>query len=477
MMKKNIFLLLITATTVTMNLQAQVKIGEDKTPEQGALLDLNSAFKGGLLLPNVSITNVELIPTDFTASFTDPERDENLDLTGMIVYNTFAYVAEGRGVYVWDGYKWAAICAEGKKDGAPMPIPVGCTTGVPEKPVVWMTYNLGAATSATINITGTDVHYDLTPPKGQMKWLTDKAANGGVGFTDATVYGDLYQWGRRADGHEKRNSTISSVRPISLLNEDYSNGDGTGQIINPTYIGQLIYSDIADCDWQKVNVYLSNLWGNGKAIDKDTSPNGNPYNDGSGVKYFQGAVKAPDDPCPSGWRVPTQDEWETLGDYCDSHTAGGTFYTSSNSNSTVTTVGSGKAAIPAMNPNLVWVTVVKGLPNSVWPFSNTTTEVGGYALYDKTEWEDSKYADYRAGTKPLYDEAAPVPLLFLPAAGGRGVNGYFTPLGVGYWGCYWSSTVCSTRSHYLFFDKTYVDSGDGSLRGSAQSVRCVAEIN
>jgi formylglycine-generating enzyme required for sulfatase activity len=116
-MKKKIFLpLLIAAMTVTMNLQAQVRIGEDAAPASGALLDLKSLVKGGLLLPNVNIDDVKLIPTDFSDAFSDAERETNLLLTGTIVYNTNVYVGEGRGVYVWDGYKWDAICAEGKKD-------------------------------------------------------------------------------------------------------------------------------------------------------------------------------------------------------------------------------------------------------------------------------------------------------------------------------------------------------------------------
>jgi hypothetical protein len=83
-LKKKIFMpLLIAVMTVTMNLQAQVRIGEDKAPEKGAILDLNSAAKGGLLLPNVEIVKLNEIPDDFTDS--DVHGGPHEVLAGMIV--------------------------------------------------------------------------------------------------------------------------------------------------------------------------------------------------------------------------------------------------------------------------------------------------------------------------------------------------------------------------------------------------------
>jgi uncharacterized protein (TIGR02145 family) len=109
MMKKKIFLpLLIAAMTVTMNLQAQVRIGEDKAPEKGAILDLNSAAKGGLLLPNVNIEELDKIP----GTFTDAGSITASQLTGLVIYS----LTPCPGVYVWDGGKW-------EKTGEPCPCP------------------------------------------------------------------------------------------------------------------------------------------------------------------------------------------------------------------------------------------------------------------------------------------------------------------------------------------------------------------
>jgi hypothetical protein len=89
------------------NMQAQVKIGENAEPAKGALLDLNGTYKGGLLLPNVAITDLGVIPAGFT------ERggsDTAADLTGMIVWSTDPVNA---GLYMWDGDNWQSLMCQG----------------------------------------------------------------------------------------------------------------------------------------------------------------------------------------------------------------------------------------------------------------------------------------------------------------------------------------------------------------------------
>jgi uncharacterized protein (TIGR02145 family) len=81
--------------------------------------------------------------------------------------------------------------------------------------------------------------------------------------TDAASYGDLYQWGRRADGHQCRTSpttaTLSSVdQPVH---------------------GNFILAPNAPNDWRSPQ--NANLW--------------------------QG-VNGVNNPCPSGYRVPTETE-------------------------------------------------------------------------------------------------------------------------------------------------------------------------
>jgi uncharacterized protein (TIGR02145 family) len=83
--------------------------------------------------------------------------------------------------------------------------------------------------------------------------------------TDAASYGDLYQWGRAADGHQIRNSATTS----SLSSTD-----------NPSH-GDFITYNSGDYDWR--------------------SPQNN--------SLWQG-VSGTNNPCPSGYRIPTETEWE-----------------------------------------------------------------------------------------------------------------------------------------------------------------------
>jgi uncharacterized protein (TIGR02145 family) len=87
------------------------------------------------------------------------------------------------------------------------------------------------------------------------------------------VYGSLYQWGRATDGHEKRNSPVSSTQVTNL--------DANGQPALSSQIGRFIsvYQD-----WRSPSSDL--LW----------------YNDGKTVNA----------PCPQGWRVPSSEEWRSI---------------------------------------------------------------------------------------------------------------------------------------------------------------------
>jgi uncharacterized protein (TIGR02145 family) len=83
---------------------------------------------------------------------------------------------------------------------------------------------------------------------------------------DAQAYGDLYQWGRGADGHEKRNSPITSI---------LSDTDTPGH-------GSFITTSSSPFDWR-------------------SSQNDNLWQGVSGIN----------NPCPAGFRLPTESEWQT----------------------------------------------------------------------------------------------------------------------------------------------------------------------
>ena len=118
--------------------------------------------------------------------------------------------------------------------------------------LTFMCYNLGAA----------DAVKSLTPAQqANYTPITDE-------------YGDYYQWGRVADGHQLSTSD-AILGPVTTF-------DSKGQAIGDT-IGKFIMSSTGD--WRSPQ--NNNLWSN----------------DGKGVA----------DPCPAGWRVPTRSEWLRIG--------------------------------------------------------------------------------------------------------------------------------------------------------------------
>ncbi len=91
------------------------------------------------------------------------------------------------------------------------------------------------------------------------------ATQAATSSTDGNAYGDLYQWGRESDGHQCRTSATTTAL------------SSTDQPAN----GNFILAPDAPGDWRS------------------------PQND----NLWQG-VGGINNPCPSGYRLPTEAEWE-----------------------------------------------------------------------------------------------------------------------------------------------------------------------
>ncbi len=109
------------------------------------------------------------------------------------------------------------------------------------------------------------------------------ASRAATSSTDNQAYGDLYQWGRLTDGHEKRNSGNTS---------SLSNSDTPGHSNFITVSSNYPY----DGDWRS------------------------PQND----NLWQG-VNGTNNPCPPGYRLPTEAEWNAERQSWSSNSAVGAF--------------------------------------------------------------------------------------------------------------------------------------------------------
>ena len=218
---KNTLLSLLILTALGLN--AQVAINTDGSDaDASAILDVKSTEKG-FLPPRMTEAQMNAI--------SNPAE-------GLIVY---CADCSPKGPYYYDGSNWLNFATNGPSD-------LGETDVYnPATGKVWMNRNLGASQVATSS-------------------------------TDADAYGDLYQWGRGTDGHEKRNSGTTST---------LSNSNTPGH-------GDFITNGTSPYDWR-------------------SPQNDNLWQDVNGIN----------NPCPSGYRLPTEAEWNAERQSWDSNNAAG----------------------------------------------------------------------------------------------------------------------------------------------------------
>ena len=232
-----------------------------------------------------------------------------------------------------------------------------CSCGCPVKTVDggWLTflcYNLGADPTMTID---QQMAYTPTPDIESS--------------TDSTVYGGLYQWGRNTDGHEKRTSGTTP--------------------------------DLATTDTPEHGNFITTI-GIASPYDWRSGQNPNLWQPSTGIN----------NPCPAGYRVPTQAEWQSI-------------YKASGNGAT------------------------------------------GDATANKWTWNWSGTRGYK-----ISPDNGTTTTLFLPAAGHRSIGGTLSAARID--GYYWSSTVIDIGSYNLVFSNSTVYPGIDEGRVNGMSIRCVS---
>ena len=201
--------LIVVLLLASSTLNAQVAINNDGSPpDNSAILDIKSTEKG-VLLSRMNFNQRNAIPNP---------------APGLLIYCT-----DCRELQMYTGIEWVGITV----GPALPPTVINPITGK-----IWMDRNLGAARVATSE-------------------------------NDALAVGDLYQWGRASDGHEKRTSGTTATNATTAV----------PNLGNP-WDGLFITEENFPQDW--------------------LTPQDNSLWDG---------VNGTNNPCPSGFRIATFAEW------------------------------------------------------------------------------------------------------------------------------------------------------------------------
>jgi uncharacterized protein (TIGR02145 family) len=249
---------------------------------------------------------------------------------------------------------------------------------------------------------------------------------------DAGDLGDFYQWGRVADGHQKtgwsKNASHAniidatggtvdgSVTSATVARDGSANYDENRQLGSNS--GDYNEKFITDSygDWGGRTTTDNSRWGDGSKA----------YNTRASDISLSAWTYPSNNPCPSGWRVPSR--WN----FWDLYRGTGSDTSPSSSNYTGT------------DNTWSW----RGLSGG------SSTVIGGAVITNAS------------GEK-----------LFFPVAGSRsGSSGALSYIGIN---CsYWSSTYYDDMdySYLLYFTGLYVNAGSNfSLKANGVSVRCVAD--
>jgi uncharacterized protein (TIGR02145 family) len=207
------------------------------------------------------------------ADSTAQVRSEIPDVSGFLTSETDPSVPTGTQtgeMQYWNGSAWVTVAAgtTGQK--------LSNLNGVP----TWID------SDALVDPVSGQIWKDVTSPTGEI-WMDRNlgASQAATSSNDAAAYGDLYQWGRAADGHESRTSSTTSTNATTAVPNGGNSWDG-----------RFITEGSPPNDW--LTSQDNNLW--------------------------QG-ISGTNNPCPSGYRLPTEAEWDAERESWGSNNSAGAF--------------------------------------------------------------------------------------------------------------------------------------------------------
>lgn len=273
-MKKE--LLFVISILLSTTLFAQVGIGTT-TPAPSSVLDLTANDKG-FLPPRLD--NSQRI------AISSP-------VEGLTIYNV-----ESKCLEIWNGDNWFNVCTNTIINTFHTEI-VEIFNPITER--IWMDRNLGANQAATSS-------------------------------THEAAFGDLYQWGRAADGHEKIFREAGD-EPTSGIYDGVLNGFPSSAVASGAWDGLFITSNgFANNDWLGLNKN-DNLWQGTNGVNN---------------------------PCPDEYRLPTHAEFaDELGTWTSNNDVGA--YQSIKLTSTPIRLTDGTfLSLTSLKLGLYWTSTVSG---------------------------------------------------------------------------------------------------------------------
>jgi hypothetical protein len=224
---------------------------------------------------NVSITGIKEVDSTLIATYTFNDPENNTE-SGSTFKWYRADDNSGTGEVAIDGATGLSYVLKAGDEnkylrfGVTPKAATGTTAGVEVKSA--LVGPIVVKTTVTFIYNNVEVTYGIIVSSTGRKWLDRSlgASNVATSTTDYLAFGDLFQWGRLADGHQLMTRGVGTNVPVQSTT--------TTQATTNTPNDALF---ILGSDWR------------------------NPSND----NLWQG-VSGLNNPCPKGWRIPTRQEWE-----------------------------------------------------------------------------------------------------------------------------------------------------------------------